>query len=118
MTMAKPAPCQACLEVPDADFYVTNRLGVPWPFEQATVSLCVTCFIQTGIRLGEALQAALAELEAMAEPGALEQIESDEGKAPVTKSGSKRRPRKPAAAAVQVVEPEAAEESPAPDADL
>jgi hypothetical protein len=79
--MANPAPCQACLEVQDAEFYVTNRLGVPWPFQQSTVSLCVPCFIQVGISMGEALQAAMAELQAMAEPegpGVLEQIEQDE----------------------------------------
>lgn len=95
--MANPAPCSNCLEVADAEFYVTNRLGVPWPFDQSTVALCVPCFIQVGITMGEALQMAMAELEAMAEPGTLEQIEADEG--PVTVAPATRKSRKPKATA-------------------
>jgi hypothetical protein len=76
--MANAMPCQACLEVADAEFMISNRLGVPWPFEQSTVALCVPCFIQVGIAMGEALQAAMAELEAMANPEELEQIQANE----------------------------------------
>jgi len=64
--MAKPAPCQACLETPDAEFYVTNRLDVPWPFDQPTVALCYRCFISLGLQLGQAIEAALASLGEMA----------------------------------------------------
>jgi hypothetical protein len=78
--MANAMPCQACLEVADAEFMISNRLGVPWPFEQSTVALCVPCFIQTGIAMGEALQAAMAELEAMANPEELKQIRANEAK--------------------------------------
>jgi hypothetical protein len=93
---------------------VTNRLAVPWPFEQSTVALCVPCVIQFGIQMGEALQAALASLEAMAEPGALEQIEADEGKGPVSPAEPKSRPRKKAEAVAVTLEPEAAPEAEAP----
>lgn len=89
--MAQPAPCASCLEVADAEFYVTNRLGVPWPFDQSTVALCVPCFINVGIQMGQALQAAMAELEAMAEPGALEQVEAEEGPVAVASATSKSR---------------------------
>jgi hypothetical protein len=113
--MANPAPCQACLEVADAEFYVTNRLGVPWPFEQPTVALCVPCVINFGITMGEALQLALAEMTQMTEPGALEAVEADEGRGPVTPAHSKSR-RKPRTEpqAVAVLE-EVPEEAPAPD---
>lgn len=113
--MANPAPCQACLEVADAEFYVTNRLGVPWPFEQPTVALCVPCFINCGIQMGEALQMALAEFEANAEPGALEQIEAAEGRGPVTKAGTKRRPKPKVEVTIPATEPPATQEAEATD---
>lgn len=113
--MANPAPCQACLEVADAEFCVTNRLGVPWPFEQAVVNMCVPCFINLGITMGTALQEAIAQVEAEAQAGALEQVESDEGKVVPVKAGTKRRSRKTAAVSVQTVEPETAQEAEAPD---
>lgn len=112
--MANPAPCQACLETPDAEFCVTNRMGVPWPFEQAVVNLCVPCLINLGITMGEALQSALSELEAMAEPGALEQVEADEGKVVPVKAGTKRRSRKTAPASVQTIIQEAPQKAEAP----
>ena len=135
--MANPAPCAACLEVADAEFYVTNRLGVPWPFDQSTVALCVPCFINTGIQMGQALQAAIAEMGSFEhshtwdddgyceecgedsgpaqKPGALEQVEADEGKVKVA-AASPKRSRKKNQAAPQP-EPDAAlpEESEAAD---
>lgn len=94
--MANAAPCQGCLQVADAEFCVTNRIGVPWPFEQPVINLCVTCLIQLGISMGEALQAAMASLEAMATPDELEQIHANDppaagAPAPVK---SKARPKK------------------------
>lgn len=112
--MANPAPCQACLETPDAEFCITNRLGVPWPFEQAVINLCVPCLINLGITMGTALQSAIAELESLTEPGALEQVESDEGKVVPARAGTKSRSRKKAAAAVATVEPETPQETEAP----
>jgi hypothetical protein len=69
------------MEVQDAEFYVTNRLEVPWPFGQSTVALCVPCVINFGIQMGEALQAAMAEMAAAETPegpGVLEQMEAAE----------------------------------------
>lgn len=77
--MAKPAPCQRCLEVPDADYYLTNRLDAPWLFDQATVALCFSCLVQVAVAMAEAYQAAVAMLEANPEPGALEAVEAAEG---------------------------------------
>lgn len=113
--MANPAPCSNCLEVADAEFYVTNRLGVPWPFEQSTVALCVPCFIQVGITMGTALQAAMAELEAMAEPGTLEAIEADEGPVTVAPATTKRRKTKAPATVGQSATETDAEETETPD---
>lgn len=113
--MANASPCQACLEVADGEFLVTNRLSVPWPFEQSTVVLCVPCFIQTGISMGEALQAAMAELEAMAEPEELAQIQANEA-ADQEVHQAERRTRKSRKAPEPVpVAAQAAEESPPPD---
>jgi hypothetical protein len=109
--MANPAPCQACLETPDAEFCVTNRAGVPWPFEQAVVNLCVPCLIDLGITMGTALQQAIAAMELDATPGALEQVEADEGVVRIPAAKAKRRPRKKAAAPVQVIDPEVPEEA-------
>lgn len=113
--MANPLPCQACLEVADAEFMVSNRLGVPWPFEQSTVSLCVPCFINVGIQMGTALQAALAEMEGPAEPGVLESIEADEGEVKPAPANSKSRSRKTAPASVQTIDPPPAQEAEATD---
>ena len=107
--MANPAPCQACLETPDAEFCVTNRAAVPWPFEQAVVNLCVPCLINLGITMGTALQEAIASMEAEAGPGALEQVEADEGVVRPVAAKSKRRPRKKATAPVAVIDPEVPE---------
>lgn len=113
--MANPVPCAACMEVADAEFLISNRLGVPWPFELSTVALCVPCFIQTGISMGEALQAAMAELQAMAEPGALEQVESDEGPVEVAAVASKSRKHKVAPKETAVAVETPATETPTPD---
>lgn len=113
--MANPLPCQACLEVADAEFMVSNRLGVPWPFEQSTVALCVPCFINVGISMGTALQAALAEMEGPSEPGVLEAIEADEGEVRPAPVEPKRRPPRKAATATLEVEPAPPEEAPASD---
>lgn len=109
--MANAAPCQACLEVADAEFCITNRLAVPWPFEQPVINVCVACLINLGITMGEALQSALAELEKMATPEELEQIQANDPEdMPASPAPKSRRTRK-AAAAVQEPEPEAAEET-------
>ena len=113
--MANPAPCQACLETPDAEFCITNRLNVPWPFEQAVVNVCVPCLINLGITMGQALQAALTEMEAHPEPGALEQVEADEGKVRPATSGRKRSPRKKTAPAPSQPEPALTPEGAAAD---
>jgi hypothetical protein len=108
-------PCQACLEVADAEFFVTNRLGVPWTFEQSTVALCVPCFIRVGIAMGEALQAAYAEMEAQAPPEVLEQLQANEAAEPEPESEPKRS-RKRATQSVQTVTiPAVPEEAPASD---
>lgn len=109
--MANSAPCQACLETPDAEFCVTNRVGVPWPFEQAVVNLCVPCFIDLGITMGTALQEAIASMEAELQPGALEQVETEEGAVKVVRPRSKRASRKKAPAPVLTIEPEVPEET-------
>lgn len=109
--MANAAPCQACLEIADAEFCVTNRLAVPWPFEQPVINLCVTCLIQLGITMGEALQAAMASLEAMASPEELEQIHANDPEDTPAPPASKSRKRKPAAAEVPEPEPEVTEET-------
>ena len=113
--MANPMPCQACLEVADAEFFVTNRLGVPWTFEQSTVALCVPCFIRTGIAMGEALQAAMAELEAMASPEELAQIEANEAGQPEAVEAPKRSRKSKPAPEPATVAAQAAEEAPASD---
>jgi hypothetical protein len=113
--MANPAPCQACLETPDAEFCITNRAGVPWPFEQAVVNVCVPCLINLGITMDTALQEAIASMEAEQQAGALEQIESDEGAVKVAPSRSKRGTRKKAPATVQVIDPEVPQEGEATD---
>lgn len=112
--MPNAAPCQSCLEVSDAEFCVTNRLAVPWPFEQAVVNLCVPCLINLGISMGTALQEAIAMMEAEQASGALEQVEADEGAVKPAPVPRKRRSRKTAPAALQVVEPEVPEETEAP----
>src|ERR1700757_3378717 len=104
--MANPAPCQACLETPDAEFCITNRAGVPWPFEQAVVNVCVPCLINLGITMGTALQEAIASMEAEEQAGALEQVEADEGAVKVAPSRTKSRSRKKAPATVSVIGPE------------
>lgn len=113
--MANPMPCQACLEVADAEFFVTNRLGVPWTFEQSTVALCVPCFIRVGIAMGEALQAAYAEMEAQAPPEVLEQLQANEAAEPEPPPEPKRsRKRAPEPAPVPV-HAEVSTEAPASD---
>lgn len=105
MTMAKPAPCQRCLEVPDADYYFTNRLDNPWPFEQATVALCFSCMVQVVMEMAEAYRAAVAMLEAKPEPGALEAVEAAEGPVEPVRIEPKSKSRKaPAPEAVNVPE--------------
>lgn len=113
--MANPAPCQNCLEVADAEFMVSNRLGVPWPFEQSTVVLCVPCFIQVGITMGEALQAAIVELEAMATPEELAQIQANEVGEEPPAVGSKSRSRKAKETESVGVASQAAQEAEASD---
>lgn len=80
-----------CLEVPDCDFLVTNRSQVPWPFEQSTVGMCLLCYIKSGMALGEALQSAIAESEASAGPGVLEQIEQAEALGTPTAAKGRKR---------------------------
>jgi hypothetical protein len=109
--MANPAPCQACLETPDAEFCITNRAGVPWPFEQAVVNVCVPCLINLGITMGTALQEAIASMEAEQQAGALEQVEAEEGPVKVAPSRSKRGTRKKAPATVPVIDPEVPQEA-------
>lgn len=92
--MAKPAPCQRCLEVADADYYLTNRLEAPWLFDQATVSLCFSCLVQVVMAMAEAYQEAVAMLEANPEPPALEAVEADEGPVKVVPSGTKSKRQK------------------------
>jgi hypothetical protein len=64
--------------------------------------------------MGQALQAAIAEVEAMGEAGVLERIEQDDGAVKPAPSPSKRRARKKAAATVTVPDSEAAPETEAP----
>jgi hypothetical protein len=113
--MANPIPCQACLEVADGEFFVTNRLAVPWPFEQSTVCLCVPCFIQTGISMGEALQAAMAELEKMANPEELAQIQANEAADATAHQAEKRSRKSKAAPQPEPVHAAVSEEAPASD---
>lgn len=94
LTMAKPAPCQRCLEVPDADYYLTNRLDNPWPFDQGTVALCFSCLVQVAMQMAEAYSQAVALLEADPEPGALEAIEADEGPVQPVRVQPKSKSRK------------------------
>lgn len=102
--MANAAPCQGCLQISDAEFCVTNRLGVPWPFEQPVINLCVTCLIQLGISMGEALQAAMASLEAMATPEELEQIHANDPEdAPAPPAPKSRRNKKASEQAMEIV---------------
>ena len=93
--MANPAPCMRCDDVPDADYFVTNRLDTPWPFEQSTVALCFHCFVQTANDMAEGYALAMKQLEEMSGPGVLESIEEDDGPAPVANPDpkSKSRPR-------------------------
>jgi hypothetical protein len=97
--MAQPIPCGICRQVDDAEFVVTDRtpefvvLGAP------TLGVCVSCLIDLGRRLGEALAMAQAEESAPVPVGAgvLEQIEDDEGAAPIPPSSSSpKRPKRPA----------------------
>lgn len=91
--MAKPAPCQRCIDVADADYYLTNRLDNPWPFDQMTVALCFRCFIETAMQMAEAYEMAVQQLQAMEQPGALEQVEQDEGAVKVAPVEPKSKPR-------------------------
>lgn len=114
--MAKPAPCQRCLEVPDADYFLSNRLDNPWPFEQSTVSLCFSCLVQVVMQMAEAYQAAVAMLEANPEPGALEAVEADEGPVqPVRIQPKSKRPKPQAEETVTVPSTTPQEEAGADD---
>ena len=119
--MANPIPCDRCGQVADAEFVVTDRtpdfaiLGAP------TQGICARCMVMLGDALRQALEAAYAEQEAFreqweaehpeqaqgevqgvtqsvgTEPGVLEQVEADEGRAQVVpQSASPKRRRKPA----------------------
>jgi hypothetical protein len=97
--MANPIPCGICRQVEDAEFIVTDRtpdaqiMGVP------TLGMCVQCFIQKGFEMAQALQAVLSEDSAPVPVGAgvLEQIEEDEGAAPIPPSSSSpKRPKRQA----------------------
>jgi hypothetical protein len=114
--MANPAPCNRCQQVPDADYFLTNRLDTPWPYDQSTVALCFHCFIATANDMAEGYRLAMEQLEAMEGPGVLESIEAEEGPVvpanPEPKSKS-RRSEKPDAVPVAV--PAAQEEQAADD---
>lgn len=114
--MANAAPCQGCLQIADAEFCVTNRLAVPWPFEQPVINLCVTCLIQLGITMGEALQAAMDSLEQMATPEELEQIHANDPEdvpAPPAPKSRKRTPKKtPVLGVTETVIQEAPDDEP------
>lgn len=102
--MANPIPCGKCQQVADADLLVTDRtpdfqlLGVP------TTGLCVQCYIEHAIQLANALQAAMAQIEAEGGPaGVLAEIEHDEGEVvaadpvpPAPKSRKKAEPQETA----------------------
>lgn len=82
--MANPIGCAVCEQVGDAEFLVTDRtpdfqlLGTP------TIGMCVQCFIEKGLQLATALQAAFAEvMDEEPTPGALESVEATEGKVEV-----------------------------------
>lgn len=81
--MANPIPCGVCQQISDAEFLVTDMtdgfqlLGVP------TQGMCVQCFVEKGLALANALQAAYEEMQGQEPaPGVIEAIEQDEG--PVT----------------------------------
>ena len=113
--MANPIPCVNCLEVPDADFLVTNRLDMPWPFDQSTVGLCTTCLISMTAAMAEALAAVFGTAPEPEGPGVLEQVEAEEGPVKVASASSKsRKPKEPEPVAVHAG-PEATQEAPAAD---
>jgi hypothetical protein len=97
--MAKQMPCQRCLNVADADYFLTNRLDNPWLFDQATVALCFQCLMETTAQMGEAYAQALAWMAENPEPGVLESIETDEG--PQSAAEEVPRPPRKAKAAVE-----------------
>jgi hypothetical protein len=99
--MAKQMPCQRCLNVADADYFLTNRLDNPWLFDQATVALCFQCLMETTAQMGEAYAQALAWMAENPEPGVLESIETDEGPQPAAEEVP--RPRGKAKAAAEPV---------------
>ena len=113
--MANPIPCVNCLEVPDADFLVTNRLDMPWPFDQSTVGLCTTCLIGAAAAMAEALAAVFGTAPEPEGPGVLEQVEAEEGPVKVASASSKSRRSKESDPVAVAVGPEAAEEVPTPD---
>lgn len=109
--MANPIPCAMCIEVPDSDFLITNRLEMPWPFDQSTVGLCLTCFLQLGVAMGEAIQAAMKAEAEPGRPGVLEAVEADEGTVTPARADSKsRKPKVSVPAAPQVGPAETAPE--------
>ena len=80
MTMANPIPCGVCGEVADSDLLVSDRTPEFQILGQSTMGMCVQCFIERGMLLANALQAAYAEMEkAGDQPGLLESVEADEG---------------------------------------
>jgi hypothetical protein len=92
--MAKPSPCQRCLQVPDADFYLTNRLDAPWVFDQATVSLCFECLVESVRMMAQAYAQAVAQLAAEQGPGILAEIDDAERLGAVTETRPKSKSRK------------------------
>jgi len=115
--MANPVPCQRCLDVPDAGYYLTNRLDDPWLFDQTTVALCFSCMVQSVMEMADAYAQALAQVEAMAGPGLIEQAVADaDADAPEeAPKGSKSRSKKEPEPVLIV--PKIPAETEAPDVD-